>query len=124
MSSPEPDTISSRVSWMWATIAFCIALFGVYYADQAESQRFQQEIRSETLEQLSRLRADIESRLTGDLQLFTGDGKTFYDIELVQYFLERILFEQLLLLHFKSFPSRLCSDESARRRRLARCASR
>lgn len=72
MSSPEPDTISSRVSWMWATIAFCIALFGVYYADQAESQRFQQEIRSETLEQLSRLRADIESRLTGDLQLFTG----------------------------------------------------
>ncbi len=72
MRSQANQKPSSLAPWLLAFLAGCLAALGVYYIDQVENRRYQQEIRSETLELLSTLRAGIEARLNSDLQLFSG----------------------------------------------------
>jgi len=44
----------------------------MYYVDQLEQRRLSQELRVETFKSLSHIRADIEGKLSSDLQLFAG----------------------------------------------------
>ncbi|MCW8885065.1 MAG: sensor domain-containing diguanylate cyclase, partial [Motiliproteus sp.] len=58
--------------WLFAALAGTAAALVLYVVDQAEHLRYEQSVRTETLEELSQLRADIESRLNAELQLFAG----------------------------------------------------
>jgi len=58
--------------WVAALITGCLTAVGVFYVDHLEQRRLQQELRSETLEKLSHIRAEIEGHLNSDLQLFNG----------------------------------------------------
>ncbi|OMH33617.1 bifunctional diguanylate cyclase/phosphodiesterase [Motiliproteus sp. MSK22-1] len=72
MEEQTTVTTNPAIPWVVAFLACALASLGVYYADQVEHRRYKQELRSETLEQLSHIRAGIEGKLNSDLQLFAG----------------------------------------------------
>lgn len=60
------------LSWFIAFIAGLVAFISVLYVYETENRRYQQEVRSETLEELSNLRARIENSVSSELRLFSG----------------------------------------------------
>jgi len=68
---------SSFAPWLFAIVAGCLATIGMYYVDQLEQRRLSQELRVETFKRLSHIRAEIEGKLSSDLQLFVGMATHF-----------------------------------------------
>ncbi len=67
-----PSLKYKLIPWGAAIFAGLFATLTLFVFDRTEHERYQQQLRSETLEKLSQVRADLESRLNIELRLFAG----------------------------------------------------